>query len=274
MVQSGGLYVNNYLIVTGDVVGTGSLAGNGTAPDGGGLLLNTAATVFSDARLKRNVSRLEGCLDRLRAVQPVYFSWLADPASHPEAPYRALSVGANASESESAAYGEADREGDGEGNVGLGGLGVMRMGRDDLRHVGFLAQEVRAVLPEAVEVMRRDTAAAPVRQGSLRQKKSHTSEDERGDETSGYLGMSYVSMAPVVIEAIRELVQRADRSDAASDQSAVLAASDVGERDSEDAGQVEVEELRRAVAELEGLVGQAERQDEALRRSTRSARVG
>lgn len=45
------------------------------------------------------------------------------------------------------------------------------------RHIGLIAQEVQAVLPEAV---------SPVEDGK-------------------YLGVDYVSMIPVVIEAIREL---------------------------------------------------------------------
>ena len=60
---------------------------------------------------------------------------------------------------------------------------------DDRRHVGLIAQDVQAVLPEVVQEM-----------GALAQ--------GQGQGQGSYLGVNYAEMVPLLLEAIRELDER------------------------------------------------------------------
>jgi hypothetical protein len=113
-----GLYVSNGLTVNGYVD------------------LQQNPVIFSDRRLKQNVTEIEDALDKVTSLRGVYFNWIQD--------------------------------------------GSHNMTFDSQRHIGVIAQDVKKVLPELVK----------------------GNEDGKEGE---YLRVDYLSMIPVVVEAISDL---------------------------------------------------------------------
>ena len=123
---------------------------------------NWATFNYSDARLKTNLASLESPLARLRTLNGCFFDWTADALSHFTKDAGAnISAGPAAPAEETEALRRAERE-----------RAVETLAR---RQTGVIAQEVEAVLPEAVT----------------------TGED-------GYKSVNYRPLVALLIEAIKE----------------------------------------------------------------------
>jgi hypothetical protein len=125
-------------------------------------VLNSHQAVYSDARLKKNVTRIEGALDKLRKLNGCNYDWTEQALTRFTTGVDNIrAADPDPTEEKTAALRQAERE--------------KRCKTLARPHAGVIAQEVEAVLPEAVS----------------------TSED-------GYKHVSYHQLIPLLIEAIKE----------------------------------------------------------------------
>lgn len=229
---AGGFTAPSGLISAGKLNVTTNLFVAGSNTTGGGLFLQSAYQT-SDRRLKHTVTQMDGaqCLERLAALQPVYFRW-----DHPQV-RRALRAGA---------LPFADPDPLSLLEAGPGGTNASR------RSVGFLAQEAALALPEAVHpLLPRSTR----RQGGGGEVGTGAGAEAEGEGEGGYLGVQYSAFTAVLIEAMRAMAARLTpppppRSSSSSSSSA-SAGTEADETE-------EVAALRKAVQELSEAVAEAE----------------
>ena len=105
---------------------------NGGLTVNGNVQLATNPTVYSDRRLKANVTRIEDALSMVQALHGVKYSWLQLDHLHEDREEDAASIGRTLAEMR-------------ELKSNLEGVTF-----DTARHVGLMAQDVQSVLPEAV----------------------------------------------------------------------------------------------------------------------------
>ena len=136
VVSLGGMTVTeDGLVVT---AGGLSVQSGGVSMINGGLTVNgnvqlaTNPTVYSDRRLKANVTRIEDALSMVQALHGVKYSWLQLDHLHEDREEDAASIGRTLAEMR-------------ELKSNLEGVTF-----DTARHVGLMAQDVQSVLPEAV----------------------------------------------------------------------------------------------------------------------------
>jgi hypothetical protein len=128
--------------------------------------------VPSDLRLKRDVEPVPSALDKVRHLRGVTFFWNEDALQHFTRNIETtLSAGPNATESESQKFWQAERD--------------KRRNQLSTTQVGVLAQDVEAVLPEAVTT-----------------------------DADGYKTVRYDNLIPLLIEAVKEQDQLAARQQA------------------------------------------------------------
>jgi hypothetical protein len=126
----------------------------------------------SDLRFKREVQPVTSALDKVRSLRGVTFSWNEDALQHFTRDIETtLSAGPNATESENQKVWQAERD--------------KRRNQLSTTQVGVLAQDVEAVLPEAVTT-----------------------------DADGYKTVRYDNLIPLLIEAIKEQDQLAARQQA------------------------------------------------------------
>lgn len=126
----------------------------------------------SDLRLKRDVEPVPSALDKVRHLRGVTFYWNEDALQHFTRNIETtLSAGPNATESESQKFWQEERD--------------KRRNQLSTTQVGVLAQDVEAVLPEAVTT-----------------------------DADGYKTVRYDNLIPLLIEAIKEQDQLAARQQA------------------------------------------------------------
>jgi hypothetical protein len=160
--------------------------------------LQSSPTVYSDERLKTNITTIDGALDKLRKLRGVYFYW-KDPDSFSEglldrldgetAEFSGLLNITNSSRSEM--YGKSDI------SIGTDSISVNRVELNaskqsinnsssklksewSRRQVGVIAQNVRDTVPEAVYSM----------------------------ENGKYLGVQYESLVPLLVEGLNSIKRR------------------------------------------------------------------
>jgi hypothetical protein len=245
---AGGFTAPSGFISAGKLNVTTNLFVAGSNTTGGGLFLQSAYQT-SDRRLKHTVTQMDGdqCLERLAALQPVYFRW-----DHPQV-RRALRAGA---------LPFADPEPLSLLEAGPGGTNASR------RSVGFLAQEAALALPEAVHpLLPRSTR----RQGGGGLEAGAEAGAEAKAE-AGYLGVQYSAFTAVLIEAMRALAARLTpppRSSSSSSSSSASAGTEADESETE-----ELAALRKAVQELSEAVAAAEAGAGAVARAVAGAVAG
>mmetsp|Transcript_1447 Transcript_1447/g.2361 ORF Transcript_1447/g.2361 Transcript_1447/m.2361 type:complete len:1569 (-) Transcript_1447:152-4858(-) len=269
--EAGGVAVHSLeplLVMSDGVVVADDLTVNGYTN------LETAYTT-SDVRLKTNISVLQNALEMVRAVRGVTFRW-ADDAWATAGPASASSVAAattkkpiltlrgsvdsSSTSSTASSYSSPDpaaaaaavseEEGGGAGGGGGGGERLhptesRSRSRNDAhaRSVGFLAQEVQRVLPEAVKHTpigrspqqqqhtdaSASTSIATTTTTSKPRSQDASSGDVVGEKYGGgsgggggdgdnqeYLGVRYEDMIAVLIEAVKELDIRTKHSSSKS----------------------------------------------------------
>jgi hypothetical protein len=139
--------------------------------------LESPAIVFSDKRLKTNIEAVINPLSKVRRLRGVYFDWIntnsrdrhADAAAESTTANDNLDTISNSSAETMGTTEKAELQTFMHRETGI----VM----DDRRHLGMLAQDVAQVFPEAVASM----------QGGR------------------YLGVNYLELIPLLVEAVREL---------------------------------------------------------------------
>jgi len=148
-VSSGGVIAANGLTITAGglrVTTTGAIVAGGVSVSSGGVFVTGGMTVYGDIKVSTTISTIPSDRRLKTNLAPIV------GALHKVSRLNGVYFNWITNEPSGLSY---DRD----------------------RHIGLIAQEVQAVIPEAV---------SPVEEGK-------------------YLGVDYVSMIPVVIEAIREL---------------------------------------------------------------------
>jgi hypothetical protein len=150
----GGLTINTagVTIADGTSINAGGLFVTGGLTVNGDTNLQTTPTIFSDRRLKTNIEPVKDSLEILKQIRGVYYHWIQPSNS-----------------SNSSSWNETDLD---EEKIIDHGLEF-----DSNRHVGLIAQEVQAALPEVV---------------------SHMNNND-------LLGVRYGDLIPVLIEAVKGL---------------------------------------------------------------------
>ena len=216
-IQGGGLTVTGTgLTVTGTGgISTSTLTATGVITASGGIAIGASSTFTAvepsttpgaasyyylsttDRRLKRDLQPLESGLDKVRRLKSVYFYWTpeaqrgllgaplvaaearARDAKDDSATENAALRGASKIPQQSAATLESssDRSSTSSYSYSSSYSAAASPALDGRRHIGFLAQDVQKVVPEAVSEM----------------------------HGNRYLGVDYAALVPVLVGALQEL---------------------------------------------------------------------
>jgi hypothetical protein len=139
---------------------------------GGYKYATLVPSTISDLRFKREVQPVPSALDKIRCLSGVTFRWNEDAMQHFTRDIETtLSAGPNATEPENRKVWQTERD--------------KRRTQLAMKHIGVLAQDVEAVLPEAVTT-----------------------------DADGYKSVRYDNLIPLLIEAIKEQDRLAARQQA------------------------------------------------------------